>query len=327
MQFMLTEADHRQAGLVGKHGPFGGLRKTLERRVTAFRGETVVLNTPRNHPPYYKDVVERALSTGEYWPVILGTHNSHVAAFPALEEAEYIKGIANNVMPGQRIQGSRLVVAANIRSGQNEEVHEYFKLSKKLFDKVNAQAMFVVRNKDVANGEVRNREKQHEGFMSLVKDGRIPVILPEGSVESGRQKPNGAPGEVKGMIPLSRSSVRLIVRYIRHQGKEPLIVFVGTTGANHIYDPISEKITTEAKKRAMGIRRSPLMSSIVDYPTRADELEKHLQIDGRVPDGAWEKYAGERLAQLIPPNERGVYASPILLAKVPVLRRSTSQLF
>lgn len=324
---MVKVVEREHVAQRGENGTFRNLKKAAERQIVALRGEALVLNNPRNHPAYYESMVTEIMATGNYWPVILGTHNSHAAGFPALEEAKYVRDIANETIPAQKIQGSRLVVAANIERGQNEEVQEYFKRSKRILDKLGAQIMFVVRDKDVANGEKRDREKQHDEFLSLVGDGRIPVIFPEGSVESGRQKPGGAKGEVKGMIPLARGSVRLIVRYIRHQGMEPLIFFVGTTGANQIYNPISEKVTNEAKLKILGLIRRPLMSSVIDYPVRADELERHLQIGGRVPDGDWEKYAGERLAQLIPPNERGVYADPTLLPQVPVLRRDTSHLF
>lgn len=320
---MVKVIEREHIGQRGENSAFRNAKKVIKRKVIVLRGEALVLNNPRNHPAYYESMVREIMATGKYWPVVLGTHNSHAAGFPALEEAKYVRDIAHD----ERIRGSRLVVAANIETGQNEEVQAYFRTSKKIFKKLDAQTMFVVRDKDVAQGEERDRKKQHAEFLSLVKDGRIPVIFPEGSVEAGRQKPGGVPGEVKGMIPLARSSVRLIVKYIRHQGMEPLLFFVGTTGANRIYDPIIGKGTSEATWKALGFKRGPLMSSIIDYPVRADELERHLQIDGRVPDGAWEQYVGERLAQLVPPNERGVYADPTLLSKVPLLRRDTSHLF
>lgn len=320
MQFMLNEGDRSH---INRGEPLGNLKRAIEKRIIAFRGEAIALNNPRNHPPYYENVVRDIMTGRNYWPVVLATHNSHAAGFPALEEARYIRDLSGD----ERIKGSRLVIAANIRAGQNEEIQEYFKVAEKVINKLDTQFMFVVRDKDVANGETRNREKQHEGFMSLIEDGRIPVILPEGSVESGRQKVGGEPGEVKGMIPLARGSIRLIVRYIRHQGMEPLLFFVGTTGANHIYNPITEKVTNEVKLKTLGLIRRPLMSSVIDYPVRSDLLEQHLQIDGKIPDGAWEQYVGERLAQLIPQNERGVYTEPTLLSRVPLLRRDTTHLF
>lgn len=301
-------------------------RKNIWRRFAASRQEAVVLKNPINHPVYYADKVQEIMRDGKHWPILLGTHKSHPGGFPAMEEAKNIMSIANKVLPpNQQIQKSLIFVAYSIDKTQNEEVVEYFKLVKPTLAKLGAEPFFVVRG--AKDGKPKNLRELYEASMRLVENSQIPIILPEGSVESGRQKPDGFPGEINGMIALQKNSISFLVRTIEDQGKKPFLFFVGNTGENHVYDPITEKVTREAYLRAFGLRRSPIISSIVDYPTAVEDIASYLGVDGKLQEGVLEQYCGERLAQLVPPSERGVYSNPELLDKVRVLRRPTSFLF
>ncbi|KKR24535.1 MAG: hypothetical protein A3C27_01930 [Candidatus Levybacteria bacterium RIFCSPHIGHO2_02_FULL_39_36] len=303
--------------------------KSAERYIFSLRREPVILHSPRNHPPYYGDYVRNIMRDGRHFPIVLGTHKSHPGGFPPMEEAVDIKNIANSVLPhDQQIKGSRFLFASSLDTEeQDEEVVTYFKLAQPTLVKLGVKPLYVVREKEARNGTPRNREEQYNALMHTVEEGLIPIVLPEGSVESGRQKPGGRPGEIKGMIELEQNGIRMLVRYMQRQGKIPVLFFVGVTGENHIYNPITKKITGEAKRKAFWLKRSSIMRAVIDYPTSVEDILPFLEENGQLPRGALEQYCGERLAQLLPLNERGVYAEPELLGCVPVLRRDTTHLF
>lgn len=320
-------------GTLGKPPQFRSMKDvitSIKRHILASRQESVVLGSPRNHPPYYNHMVEKYMRTGEFSPLFLGTHKSHPGGFPPMEEAFDIMNLTNAVLPANktRIRGSYLIAASSLRDGgQNEEVKAYFRTAKPMLDKLCVEPLFVVRDKEAQNGALRDKLAQNRPLMQTVRDGKFSIALPEGSVESGRQKLGGKPGEINGMITIKPNIVKFLATCIKEQGMEPLIFFVGDTGENRIYDPNTEKITSEAAKHAIPFMPGHIMSAVVDYPTPYSEIVRHLGINGRLPKGILEQYCGERLAQLLPLNERGVYAEPQLLDSVLVLRRDTTHLF
>jgi len=301
----------------------------LQRQAYALRMESVVLNTPVNRPLYYEREIEEIMGDGEHWPVVLGNHNSHPAGFPNMEEATYIKEIVNPFLPpDQQIEGSAILITESIKDRQNEEIVDYFKLATRTLNKVDTEVIFVVRNKDVEEGMERNRTEQNYELMHIVEKGRIPIVLPEGGVDAGRQMPGGVRGERRGLMPLKPNSVKLITHAVELQGKKPVLFFVATRHAEDVFDPITQRATDEAKKLATWRRRDPIMSAIVDYPVSVETLAKYLGKRERFPNGVLEQYCGERLAQLLAPHERGsVYAQPALLDQVPTRRRDTRLLY
>lgn len=311
-----------------------------QRRLIASVQENILLDTPINRPPHYAEVILEYMSQGNFWPIIAGTHKAHPAGFPPIEEAAYIQGIANTVLPQeQQINGSLLLIANTMHKGQSTDIVEGLKGVQPIFDQYNTEPLAVLRKKDAKGlNEAEKRDYQKKLFSKIgnvVANGQIPIILPEATVESGRQKPGGIKGDIKGMVYLESDSIAFLSQMIRRQKKEPLLFFIGTTGENRIYDPITEQVTTEAKVTALGraippvrLFLPPIMSSIVDYPTSYAELEQAYGTNGRLYGEVPEWICGERLAQLIPLTERGVFDQPELLDMAPqIRRRDTRDLF
>jgi hypothetical protein len=315
-------------------------RKMAEKVFSLLFQEYVLLETPRNHPADFEKKVQGLMREGNYWPVILGTHKAHPAGFPLIEEADYLAEICNPFLSeDNQIAGSLLLIANTMEGGQSDAVVEGLKQAKPIFKKYHTETALVLREKDANDLEAdEKREYQKQLFRKLggvVKAGQIPLVLPEGTVESGRQKPDGAPGEINGMVHLQSDSVAFLAQMIRRQKKDPLFFFVGTTGENRIYNPIIEKITKEARdtalKRALPFGKHfvpPIMSSVVDYPTSYSQLVDAYGEGEKLSSEVLERVCGERLAQLVPLNERGVFAEPELLDLAPeIQRRDTAQLF
>ncbi len=299
--------------------------------------ENILLETPRDHPPDFEEKVEDLIKGGRYWPVVMGTHKSHPAGFPLIEEADYLAQICNPLLPsGSQITGSLLLIANTMHEGQSDDIVEGLKLAEPIFRKYKAEPFPVLRKKDARHFTTdEKREYQKRLFAKIgkvVEAGQIPIVLPEATVESGRQKPGGVPGEIKGMVYLEPGSVAFLAQMIRRQKKEPLFFFVGTSGENKIYDPISERVTLPAKMAAI-VRASelgrrfvpPIMSSVVDYPVSYTQLEEAYGSEGKLSPDVLEWVCGERLAQLLPLRERGVFSEPELLGMSPeILRRDRS---
>lgn len=295
--------------------------------------ENILLETPRDHPPDFEKEVQDFMKEGRYWPVLLGTHKSHPAGFPLIEEADYLARICNPFLPPDgQIEGSLLLVANTMHEGQSEDIVEGFKLAEPIFRKYRTEPFPVLRKKDAKDlTSDEKREYQKRLFTklgSIIGAGQIPILLPEATVESGRQKPGGAVGEVKGMVYLEPDSVAFLAQMIRRQKKEPLFFLVGTMGENRIYDPITESVTLPAKMtalaRAVPLGKRfvpPIMSSVVDYPVSYAQLEEAYGSGGRLAPAVLEWVCGERLAQLLPLRERGVYTEPELLDMAPAIKR------
>jgi hypothetical protein len=322
--------------------PLPGRRRLQEfgRIAISYVQENVLLETPRDHPPDFEEKVQGLIREGRYWPVILGTHKSHPAGFPLIEEADYLAQICNPLLPSEsQIKGSLLLIANTMHGGQSDDIVEGLKHTEAIFRKYQAEPFPVLRKKDAKHFTPdEKREYQKRLFAKLgniVKAGQVPIVLPEATVESGRQKPGGAPGQIKGMVYLEPGSVALLAQMIRRQKKEPLFFFVGTTGENKIYDPITEKVALSAKMtaivRATDLGRRfvpPIMSSVVDYPVSYSQLQETYGSDGKLSTDVLEWVCGERLAQLLPPHERGVFSEPELLDMAPhILRRDISSYF
>lgn len=287
--------------------------------------ENILLETPRDHPEDFEENVRDYMKKGRYWPVILGTHKSHPAGFPLIEEAAYIADLSNPLLsPDNQIRGSLLLVASTMNQGQSDDIVEGFKLAQPIFQRYSTETIAVLREKDSSRLDPQEKREYQKRLIrklgSIVMEGQVPILLPEATVESGRQKPGGSPGEIKGMVPLEPDSVTFLAQLIRRQKKDPLFFFIGTTGENRIYDPITESVTREAKltavARATAVGKRfvpPIMSSVVDYPASYDQIAAAYGSGGKLSSAELEQVCGERLAQLLPPWERGVYAKPELL--------------
>lgn len=327
------------------------LKNKAEEKIRPFAVESILTGTPIDRPVGYDIQIIDLIHSGTNWPVILGSHKAHPAGFPPMEEAEYLRNISKKYLPyDEQFLGSTILMANTMQNGQADAVVQGLRETEPIISKLNAQPLFVYRQKDLdeaiakkpdhfadLNAEfAKNSSERKRVLGNLVKNRRIPILLPEGTVESGRQKPGGYPGEINGMVNIQPRSIDFLVHFLERQGKEPVFIFMGTTGENTIYDPITQSFPEEtlqiAKRRVFPpIRRfiRHPMKSIVDYPTPYSDIIKAFGENGRLPKGLLEEYCGQRLAQLLPPNERGsVYNEPTLLEASPqILRRDTSYLF
>lgn len=328
--------------------PMVVLFKRGESWVTRHVQENVLLGNPIDRPEQYDNIViDKTLNNGNpLYPVVFNTHTAHPAGFTSMEEAAYIRSLVNPYLPPkQQINGAAMLIANTMLKGQSEDIVTGLKDTLPIFERYDTTPYPVKRRKDMKGMSDKEKQKYLWNYLNdigeFVDTNRMLIVLPEASVESGRQRPGGVPGEIKGMIDLEPDVVSFLVRAIRRKGKEPIFFFVGTTGANRIYDPITEKKTWEAKRRALidkipGVRDhleqrlgiDSLMQAVVDYPTTYKEIEEAFGQDGKMQPGIAEWYVGERLAQLIPFHERGVYQEPEILDDAPqILRRDTRPIF
>ncbi len=295
---------------------------SMGQRVLEFCAEGVLLETPFDYPPDFEEMVKDRVREGNYCFVMAGSHKAQPAGLPLVELSNKLARIWNSLRPDDsQIKGSLLLIAKTLEGGQGEEITSGFSMTKPILDKNNVQTLPIIRKKDekyFSKEEIEESRRQSRiETGKIVEAGRIPIILPEGVVESGRQKPGGAPGEINGMMPLEPRAMANLLTRIRRQGKEPLIFFVGTTGENRIYDPITEKITSEAYMTAavrsiplVGKRlKKPIMRSVVDYPISLAELEERYGEKGRLSAEALDWVSGNSLARLLPPHERGAFSN------------------
>jgi len=305
------------------------LSKSIYDKFSLAAKESILIDTEVSYPEGFDEQASQMLKSGECFPIVIASHKAHPGAFGALKVALRLRNLS---FPELQLNGSTLLVAANIDGGQNEAVTDSFHAVRPILEQLEAVTAPVLRWKDMKNMTREILAKMLKSQKArlrkdIVDDSLVPVMLPEASVESGRQIENGFPGEIKGMINLEKNSITNILKIVKETGKEPLLFFVGNTGENRIYDPITESVTMQSK--IIGIIRAlpggkyiakSIMKSVVDYPVSLREIINLWGTDGKLADGVLEQYCGERLAQLIPYHERGVYKEPTLLSKVSGIR-------
>lgn len=316
--------------------------------------ETVLMGTPIDRPNGYEPVIQTLMSqrqedgTSRFWPIFIGSHKAHPAGFPLMEESSYVRGVANEVLPeDEQLRRSLVILAKTMEKGQSADVVNGLAKAQPIFDKLKVDKLGVLRPKDVKGYDedeknallAENRRLQITTLGKVVENGQSIIVLPEGTVQSGRYKEGGKPGEITGLVELQPDSIAYLAQLLKRQGKEPLLFFMGTTGENKIYDPNKGEtggVVTSAKIRAgaraippLGRIVPPIMSAVVDFPTPYSDIVDAFGTNGRMERGILEQYCGERLAQLLPLDERGsVYNEPQLLDQAPhILRRQTGYIF
>ncbi len=316
--------------------------------------ETVLMGTPIDRPNGYEPLIQTFMSqrnedgTSRFWPIFIGSHKAHPAGFPLMEEAAYVRDTANEVLPeDEQLRRSLIILAATMKKGQSKDIATGLEKAQPVIDKLQTDTLGVLRPKDVKDfpEEKRkslleeNRRLQLATLGKVVENGQSIIVLPEGTVQSGRYKEGGRPGEINGLVALQPDSLTYLAQILRRQGKEPLLFFLGISGENRIYDPNrgeNGKIVFSARVRAgaraippFGRIVPPIMSAVVDFPTPYSDIVNAFGTNGRLERGILEQYCGERLAQLLPLDERGsVYNDPALLPESPqILRRNTDYIF
>lgn len=304
--------------------------------------ESILVDTDIDYPENFDQITSEKLSTGIYYPVVLGTHKAHTGAFNPLNAANRIRDLA----PEGSFQEILLLVAENIDGGQNKAITDNFRSVRPVLEKLHTKTLGIFRHKDiktlikdgVSKEEIRRQQdEQTQGVKNAIANKEIIVSLPEASVQSGRKKEGGKRGEINGMIAIQQNSILFLTNLIREAGYEPLLIFVGNTGEDNIYNPNKGKLTISKTKPSKGgitisskikgaIRTHPLgrqivppiLSSIVDYPVPLEDIEMYLASKGKTQGKDIEQYCAERLARLLSPEERGsVYNNLELLPDAP----------
>src|SRR5690606_19788124 len=130
----------------GTIGEFAAQRK--RDFMTSFQ-ENILLDSNFNRPEDYDAVVTDMVRRGDYWPIILGTHKSHPAGFPLIEEAAYLQKLINPYLPPtDQIRGSLLLIANTMENGQSDDIVEGLKRVQPIFSKNNTETLPVLRKKD-----------------------------------------------------------------------------------------------------------------------------------------------------------------------------------
>ena len=298
--------------------------------------ETVLLGNPRYRPAGFDRMLQREAEATDFVLIGLADHAAHSGAMPVVEEVQDNITTINAVLPVERkISGARILLAYNIadKNGQNEEISTHFEMLLPVFRKHNTEPLYVVRPKDrhsmPFDAFKSHLERQKAEIREAIEQNQAIIILPEGTVDAGRQKEGGAPGERNGMVKLIHGSVSGVADIALEQGKIPLFVFMGTSEETSLYDPIIGSVPPEAKIKAVAAKlipgarylQDPSMHLVVDYPVSYATIADYLGQNGRVPNGMIEQYCGERIFPLIHPDERGqVYSRPALIDKVPAPR-------
>lgn len=307
--------------------------KHMQREYFASHHEVVLANTPRRRMEGHWEQFQELMATGNYHPAIFGYHSSHAAGIPAMEEAYDMIQEANAVLPpDNKFTGSLILYAHNIRDGQPEELVNYFNLIEPTLSRLHVQPQLVIREKDkhAVSPEAleQNRLELHQSLSQLVENGQIPIVLPEGTVEAGRKKPGGKRGEINGMVQLQKNSIELITSHIRRRGKEPLLIFLATTGSHKIYDPETKKVRGKAKMHVVfgsefptiAEHLPPMMDTVVNWPLPYSDIERDFSENGRLPKGTLEQLGGEIIASMLPVEEQGIYREKHLLSNLTAKR-------
>jgi hypothetical protein len=288
--------------------------------------EAVLTENPTEYPVQFNERIKQH-ENGLF--IYVASHKSHPAGVKHAEVAEETRLIANqNRSTEDAITGSILIVASSLENGeQAEEIYGYWERAKPILHSLNVDIFPVLRRKEAEGLPQDMREaairEQNTRLMQKITQRKSPILLVEGTVQSGRKKPGGKPGEIDGMVHVQQDAIAWIANSIRRSRQEPVFVPIGTTGENRIYDPHRERVPFSTKvtavARSIPLLREhvpPLMHGVVGYPISYTEIVDRLRDKGvtnkQIPE-MLDLTIGELIGQLNPPHERGVYSHPHLL--------------
>lgn len=281
--------------------------KLLLRPASTLMSERILEHAKLEMPDEFLIEYVHAIDAG-YVPILVANHSSHADAVTSAKLIKLLIKIANGALPADnQMQMFSFPLAASLDAGkQGPFLRQVYWGSKPVIENAGFVPNPIVRPKDQRSlekggydmkGNLRDYLKRYKQRMKEGPNGT--VLYPEGTTESGKTDENGLP---IGMIPFEEDSISGHIRFTKKfTGRKIMLIYAGITGSTSAIDPNTKKVPLRAidsmihpdqyKIRVGGIIRE-------DDP-EFTQLTTNEEINN---------FMGRKIASLLPPNMRGVYA-------------------
>lgn len=281
------------------------IRTAVEKGIVAAQ-----VDYPEGFGKVFKQAMSERNEKGQqkYSIFVVSRHHSHPDGFIIARLALDLKAMANDVLPAdEQMKGLFMPLAQSLEDGQQDkpimQIYKEIKPTMKRFGLVPAP---IVREKDIATYEMKKDDDEEARMRQLIEQRYNGIVLfPEGTTKSGKTDKQG---NLYGMVDFELNSIKKSYLFLkRNMGAESLFIPTATFGGRELLNPDNKWVSPSLLLTTL-ISPYPAIASIkVGMPIRSDEgeLENLLRGKDRL---ALNKFFGKIIAQMLPPNEQGVYA-------------------
>lgn len=284
-----------------------------------------IASPPQYHPDYLPTLIDAAKDG-----LILDYMGSHTAwgdiILLSFVTREGI-GIANEHLPAnQQIEGAVAPFAKTMQTEkQGKSLSFMFQATLPLLTTNRVYPVYTATERDVL---IRNEQKNGQEFMadmySMMSEGFSAIaVLPEGSVEGGRKRPDGKRVGMQLVQEGTAASAVILAKRLKRPGV--LYVPVGIEGGFEINDPTNRlRFPTIEGFKAGFLLKKGVCKIRVGKPIRSDDPE----IAAMIKERAWGKLddmIGFAIAEQVSPHMRAVYTNEQTLAQAKLKREQARQ--
>lgn len=276
----------------------GGIFEKISAPVR-YWAENILAGTLVEYDQDFGDKYIHAVSKG-YLPVIVANHQSHFDGVSVSLVTRDLTLTANTALPrNEHLKGFMLPLANSLATGnQGTPMRLMYESMRPVMERHKLTPVLLTRRKDVAKYNMKSNLKEYlESLAQGIENGYSVAIFPEGSVEAGRKAKDG---QIKGMQPFSRGSIRSILVTARMAGKKVAFIPVGISGGHEVHNPNTKLPTKKAFAVGFGFRNMNLIQIKVGLPIKQEELTQIAK--GENKEEEINEYIGLRIQELIKPN-------------------------
>lgn len=241
----------------------------------------------------------------DYAPILVSNHASHADAAVAAKLISLLRKIANRTLPDdEQMMGFNVPLAKSLLTGhQGGYLRQAYLGSEPVIEANGFYAVPIARSQDqdperyAMPGNEREylantRRRMLAGFTGT-------VLFPEGTTEGGKIREDG---KLVGMIPLQRNSISTHISLThRYAHKKVVIITAGITGGIEAINPNTKRAPFRIIAR---VRHADAFKITAGGIIKEDDLDfAALKRPEEIND-----FIGRKIAELLPPPMRGVYA-------------------
>lgn len=260
----------------------------------------------------FEDAFREAMKDNNTIPILISSHEGHPDGISAAVLSKKLTNLASEVRDGT-FPGFQLIIAASIKTGhQGQLLKEIITQGERDYlPRYRLRLLDLVRKKDVEKYKMRpNKIPFMRGLIKAIRADNGLIFFPEASVEGGRRIKSGPnKNHIKGMQEFNGVDFDLIIEAVQKNHKKPLFIPVGSYGAFNIVDPDHNRLPLKTIAALVNPVNQRLMWVKVGLPITYATLVNDMQKQGQevISDNIG-NFLGLKVAELLPPHARGVYA-------------------